>query len=1357
VARFKRSYPRSLYTRQTPVTFAMQAGTLRQAPPGRHYQPPAPRARVGPRSVGGGVAGPAPGIHHIQDKTAQAGSSNTATVAINSQAGNTLVLYVLGAQNGNNPFALATVTDSTGTNVWHYSTQQQSQAPPVAGAYNGVSVYQIAALAYCINAAAVTSVTVTTTGVSANSSVFAAVSEFSGVPPQATIDGSAAANTVATASSDTSPSINVTGSADVLAACNYNNGTLSSVSAGWTSFDPNFTVAAWQITSAPVSASITWSFTAPALYTASVIFALGIPRQVPPQLPPTVVAIHRPLPARARLGSNLFCGSGAGAPFPAQVPVPSRPNPFVFRSPAPARARCGPRSNAAAGVASQVVTPLGAGPSPAPRPVIVHLPPHRAKVGPGTYLAAGVESQVVTPLGLQQQPPPRPVIVHVPAARARLGLRSQAAGGVPSAVTTPLGSPSQPASRPVVQHLPPHRVLWRGGGTQNYPQPATAYQARPFIFRPPAPARGRLGNGLRTGGGVASAVVTPLGSGSQPAPQPVIQHLPSRRAVWRGLAAAPPPAVTAYQRPPVQVRRPAPARALWHGLASQVVTPLGAPSRTEPGWVFRSPAPARALWRGYASQIVTPLGAPPSPLPRPVIQHLPPHRARTGSSLQCGAGVASQVVTPLGVLGPPRPFVWRSPAPARGRLGTRGLAGAGAASAIVTPLGSIGPPRPFVFRSPAPARTRLGSLGTAAGGVAGLVNLTQQPYQRPAPQIRRPAPARGQAGQRGTAAAGIASQVVTPLGVIAPPRKVQIFPPKITRAWVGRSAVGAGIASVGNLPAGPQMYQRPAPYIKRPAPSRASLGPNHLAAGGIASPVVTPLGSLGPPSPFVWRAPLPARARFGLQPWGGVTGPANMAVTAYQRPPVQVKRPAPARAVLGSRGMLAGGVASQTVTPLGSLPPARKVPVFPPKTTRATTGYSTTGGGVYGPTNPAPGPLFIYTYQQQLTRIRRPAPARAIWRSGAAPSAAVAAPAYTYEQKLGRIKRSIPARGIWHGAPGTPPAAPLYTYTQKLGRIKRPAPARGIWRNAVGTHPLGPVQVSLPVVEFRPPPPTRAVWRGYASQTVTPLGSPPALPKPLPPQARRPAPARATWAGGRGPANLPPAASSYQRPAPYIKRPSPARAAVGPRNTAAGGFAGLINQPAAASSYLRPQPYIKRPAPARGITGPRGATAGGIASQIVTPLGSPVPPRPFVWRPPTPARGRAGSRSSVAGGIAGLPAPPGAPSRPYPFVFRSPAPARARIMPRGGVASRIVTPLGSLAPPRKVPLFPPKITRARVGAGTIAGGIASQVVTPPPPAPPIVPGVTGTAVPQNLAGTTTPADLTGTAAAQNITGTAAKG
>ena len=221
------------------------------------------------------------------------------------------------------------------------------------------------------------------------------------------------------------------------------------------------------------------------------------------QSPPAITAYQpkpfiarNPVPQRGQAGP-LARAAGAGRTgVQTSQGTAGPPRPFVFRSPAPARARVGPQANTcSSGVPSQSVTPQGSPSSPAPRPVIQHLPPHRAKVGPGTYLATG-RPGVRTPLGFQSQPAPRPVIVHVPPARARLGLRGQAAGGVPSAVSTPLGSPSQPAPRPVIQHLPPRRA-WVGGSFGPYggigapaAPAAQAYRSKPFVFRSPAP-RGR--------------------------------------------------------------------------------------------------------------------------------------------------------------------------------------------------------------------------------------------------------------------------------------------------------------------------------------------------------------------------------------------------------------------------------------------------------------------------------------------------------------------------------------------------------------------------------------------------------------------------------------------------------------------------------------------------------------------------------------------------------------------------------------------------------------------------------------------------------------------------------------------------
>jgi len=946
----------------------------------------------------------------------------------------------------------------------------------------------------------------------------------------------------------------------------------------------------------------------------------------------------------------------------------------VFRSPAPARARCGPRGAAAAGFVSQVVTPLGAGPQPALRPVIVHLPPHRAKVGPGTYLAAG-RVGVQTPLGFQQQPPPRPVFVHVPPARARLGLRGQAAGGVASAVVTPLGSPSQPAPRPVIQHLPParavlgprrapaggiassvvtplgnlpqpalrpvivhlppRRVVWRGLATQNYPPALVLSRPRPFVFRSPVPARAHLGPRGIIAAGVASQVVTPLGSLPRPAPRPVISHLPPPARARLGTRSQPAAGLTVfavtiaaktYQRPPIPPHRPAPARALWRGYASRIVTPLGSASRPRP-FVSRS---------------------------------LPPPRARLGASFQPGAGIASQAVTVLpGVLQWARPVIpGRLPPPLTRAVTGHGTVAAGIASRIVTPLGHLPPPRKVQIFPPKITRAWVGH-GTTAGGINVLAP----------PTLGAPPPAISIIiGQRRTGraltghnriAGGLSGPAPVSLGALQPTVPVVEFrPPPPTRARIRGLAVPALI-----VPAA-QAYQRPAPKIKRPAPARAATGPRGTTAGGYASRVVTPLGTISPARKVPIFPPKNIRARIGHGTVSGGIASANLipAAQPYLRPAPQIKRPAPARASTGPRGTAAAGIASQIVTPPGTQQPTRPVIPgrLPPPLTRAITGHSTVAGG-------ATAANFVPTAQP-------------------------------YQRIAPQIKRVVPARA----------------------RIGRGTVAGGIANKIL----FGALQPTVPVLEFRPPPPTRALWRGFASRVVTPpLGSPPPLFKPLPPQARRPAPARALWRGYASRIITP--LGTLGPPRPFVFRsPVPVRARALWRGAAA------TASPPTAQPYQRPAPQFKRVVPARARIGP-GTVAGGITNRAT--LGALQPTVPVLeFRPPPPSRARwRGFASHVVTPPLGSPPPL---HQPLPPQAIRPAPSRAHLGPRGtaagGYASRVVTPLGALPQPRKIPQFPPKITRARIGPlSATAGGVASAIVTPPPLPPQVLPPMTVIAAP----------------------------
>ena len=382
--------------------------------------------------------------------------------------------------------------------------------------------------------------------------------------------------------------------------------------------------------------------------------------------------------------------------------------------------------------------------------------------------------------------------------------------------------------------------------------------------------------------------------------------------------------------------------------------------------------------------------------------------------------------------------------------------------------------------------------------------------------------------------------------------------------------------------------------------------------------------------------------------WHGGTGQVALATRLGVRPFV-FRSPAPARAHLGSNLQPGTGIASQLSPRSGRRnngPGRRSVhhhrtahygaatPPWPSRSCGQSHGRSSSAA----PHQPAPGSHNLQPGAGIASR-RSPRPGRR--------SRPCQCPEF----------RPRPQRAFWRGiAARVPAAAPLTAYQRPPPPPRSPAPHRALWHgHTAPPTPLGAPQVTVPVVEFRPPPPQRVLWRGLANLTsrtppVTPVGFiQPALPfidfRPPPPPR-----------GYFGPHRI-----------------------IGPEPVPAG--------PGTPGAYQRTAPQVKRPAPARAWIG-HGGTAGGIASRIVTPLGKLGPPRPFVARSPLPPR------------------------------------------PRGlwrGLASHVITPRGTLPPPRKVPQFPPKITRARIGPlSAIAGGIASPIVTPPPPAPGILPQPTWT-------------------------------
>ena len=215
-------------------------------------------------------------------------------------------------------------------------------------------------------------------------------------------------------------------------------------------------------------------------------------------------------------------------------------------------------------------------------------------------------------------------------------------------------------------------------------------------------------------------------------------------------------------------------------------------------------------------------------------------------------------------------------------------------------------------RSPS-SRRRSPGRGSGTGrwraGSPPLVSSRPVPppsYQRPAPVVKRPAPARGKAGPLGGAGGGVASQVPVSFGGPQPSLPVADYPPRN---------------------------------------ARARIGPRGTSAAGIA-PVVVPLAAPQPSLPVVdFIPPPPRRAAAGPAglPWGGVRALFPV-ITAYQRPPIPFKRPAPARAWTGHGGNASGNVVFVPV--LGAPPPAAATVIGQRRTGRAWVGRSQVAGGI---------------------------------------------------------------------------------------------------------------------------------------------------------------------------------------------------------------------------------------------------------------------------------------------------------------------------------------------------------------------------------------------------------------------------
>ena len=171
-------------------------------------------------------------VTHVQDQYTDASGASSATVYITSTGGNALICYLSIYINGNNSTHISSITDTAG-NTWNYSTSPQSQNPPAAWSYSPSDAFSgFTAIAWCLNASAVTNVTVTLPG--SADYIEAGISEFSGVPLGTVVSGSAASSVLATNVTSYAPPALTTSVTTLSVAVATSGIGWTGVTAGWT-------------------------------------------------------------------------------------------------------------------------------------------------------------------------------------------------------------------------------------------------------------------------------------------------------------------------------------------------------------------------------------------------------------------------------------------------------------------------------------------------------------------------------------------------------------------------------------------------------------------------------------------------------------------------------------------------------------------------------------------------------------------------------------------------------------------------------------------------------------------------------------------------------------------------------------------------------------------------------------------------------------------------------------------------------------------------------------------------------------------------------------------------------------------
>ena len=279
------------------------------------------------------VPGEAPAGPGLVQNVQLAGASSATVSAsdFSTTAGSTLTLQLGCWSTADTPISITSITDSAG-NTWNFSTSAYNQNPPAAGSWDaGDGLYGFVAIASCIGAAAVDSITVVFDASSVNWAE-GSLSEWADLPAGTlTVLAAAATDTIVNGVTEYTPPAVTASSPDtvlVVALCSGVNAQYTAASNGFTVLNIGDSIAAYSAAAAAGTISTTLSGSAASNVPSGVALAIGVSGATAPAITTTSL----PGGTAGAAYSQTVSATGGTTPYTWSVSAGSLPSPMAINS-----------------------------------------------------------------------------------------------------------------------------------------------------------------------------------------------------------------------------------------------------------------------------------------------------------------------------------------------------------------------------------------------------------------------------------------------------------------------------------------------------------------------------------------------------------------------------------------------------------------------------------------------------------------------------------------------------------------------------------------------------------------------------------------------------------------------------------------------------------------------------------------------------------------------------------------------------------------------------------------------------------------------------------------------------------------